>query len=65
MEWLLVLDLYIMGAKTESELKLQTIEIKGFSTQKDCEKAGDAAGEIFFIRKGEQNGLMIDCKRSN
>lgn len=65
MEWLLVLDLYIMGAKKEAELNRQTIEIKGFSTQKDCEKAGDAAGELFFIRKGEHNGLMIDCKKSN
>lgn len=65
MEWLLVLDLYMMGAKTESELKLQVIEIKGFSTQMDCEKAGDAAGELFSIRKGEHNGLRIECKRSN
>ena len=63
MGWILVLNMHVMSAKDEASSKRQIIEIKGFSTKQDCEKAAEAAGEIFMLRDGEQNGLLTDCKK--
>lgn len=65
MAWTLILKLYVMNVETEAERMTQVIEIKGFSSKSDCEKAGEAAGEIFTNRTGPRNGLMIDCKQAS
>lgn len=65
--WTLALKLYVMNVEAgeEKTLSSQLVEIKGFSSQADCEKAGEAAGEVFMLREGPRNGLMIDCKKAD
>lgn len=62
--WTLWIHLHVMNVGQGPEAKSQVIEIKGFSKRADCEKASDAAGEIFMLRDGAQNGLVMDCKRA-
>lgn len=63
--WVLVLNMHVMNPKPSDYEKSQVIEIKGFSTEKDCEKADEAATHVFMLKKGELNGLISECKRSN
>jgi len=40
-----------------------TIEFKGFSSKADCEKAGEAATEIFMLSKGLPDMIQSECKK--
>lgn len=63
MEWILTLHLHVMNAKTEAEAKSKYLRYGGFSSEADCWKAADAAGEIFMLRDGIQNGIVTDCRK--
>ncbi|MBJ7546061.1 hypothetical protein JHC42_04240 [Pseudomonas sp. OA3] len=65
MSWALVLHLHSMEPIEAEQRNMQVIEIKGFSTKSDCEKAGEAAGKITLAKEGPLNGLIIECKREN
>lgn len=60
-EWVLILQLYAMGPKAEETVKV--IEIKGFSTERDCIRAADAAGEVHMLKDGDLNALAVDCRK--
>lgn len=53
-----------MGADETQLEKSQVIEIKGFSSIADCEKAGQAASEVFMTGDSSRNGLVMDCKKA-
>ena len=63
--WILVLNMHVVNAQASEHEKAQVIEIKGFSTKKDCEKADDAAGHVFMLKKGGLNSLVSECKKSD
>jgi hypothetical protein len=63
MEWLLILNLHAMNPREGAEPISKLIEVRGFSTEKDCEAAGQAAGEVSLAKEGPLNGLIIECKR--
>lgn len=59
--WMLILTLHSNGTLKEMEKTTRSIEIGGFSTRADCEKAGDAAGEVFDLKDGKLQNMQIEC----
>lgn len=63
MTWALVLTLYVSEPAEEAEKSAQVFDFKGFSTEADCEKAGEAAADIFMLGSGVPDSIMVECKR--
>lgn len=63
MEWILTLHLHVMNAKTAGEAKSEYFKYVGFSSKADCERAAEAASEVFMLRDGVHNGLASECKQ--
>jgi len=61
--WTLVLTLYASGSAEEAEKSLQLFDFKGFSSMSDCEKAAEAASEIFMLGSGTPDTITSECKR--
>ena len=65
MDWVLILHLHAMNPREEKEMLSREIEVKGFSTERDCETAGKAAGRVALEKEGPLNGLIIECKTAD
>lgn len=61
--WLLILTMYSGTTPEQAEKTAQVIEFKGFSSKADCEKAGEAATEIFMLSKGLPDMIQSECKK--
>ncbi|WP_312247229.1 hypothetical protein [Stutzerimonas nitrititolerans] len=61
--WTLLLTLYTNGPAEEVEKSAQVFDFKGFSTEDDCNKAGEAASDIFMLGSGVPDMIMSECKR--
>lgn len=62
MEWVLILHLHAMNPEEGRETISKQIEVSGFSTKRDCEAAGEAAGRVAMAKEGPLNGLTIECR---
>lgn len=63
MEWLLILTLHTMNPKADMPAASKVIEIRGFSTESDCEAAGEAASAVALAKDGPLGGMTVECKR--
>jgi signal-transduction protein with cAMP-binding, CBS, and nucleotidyltransferase domain len=61
--WLLILTMYSGTTPEQVEKTAQVIEFKGFSSKADCEKAEEAATEIFMLSKGLPDMIQSECKK--